>query len=376
MAEPLKNHFGRDVPKRIAASLKRVEPRFDDAGFVRRALRGYDDLELMPRGRAIADAMAEFLPAEFKRASAILIASLGPKLEGTEGHGMAPFFYLPHVYFVANRGLDHFDDAMRAHYELTQRFTAEFGIRPFIEKHTDRCLALFAKWTSDPSVHVRRLVSEGTRPRLPWAARLRCFEKDPTPALALLERLKDDPEEYVRRSVANHLNDIGKDRPDLLVELCERWRRGADANRERLVRHALRGLVKSAHPGALSLLGYGETTRLRVDDVSITPRRPRIGESVTIALSLVNRGARSERALVDLRVHFVKANGSTSPKVFKLAELDLPRGARADLTKTISLAEMTTRKHFPGAHRVEAQVNGAIEEIGRFDLRRSLVTLC
>lgn len=370
MAEPLKNRFGRDVPSRIATSLKRAWPRFDSSGFVARALRGYDDLELMPRGRAIAAAMSEFLPEDFRRASEILIASLGPKLDRTSGNGMAPFIYLPHVFFVASDGLDDFDAAMRAHYELTQRFTAEFGIRPFIEKYPERCLALFAAWTRDESVHVRRLVSEGTRPRLPWAARLRCFESDPTPALALLERLKDDPEDYVRRSVANHLNDVGKDHPDLLVAVADRWLRDADANRERLVRHALRGLVKSAHPGALALLGYGAKSKLEITDFAITPRRPRIGESVSIALTLANRGARPARALVDLRVHFVKADGATRPKVFKLTEATLEPAARASYRKTISLAQHTTRTHFPGAHRVEAQVNGALAELGRFDLRR------
>jgi 3-methyladenine DNA glycosylase AlkC len=295
--------------------------------------------------------------------------SLGPPLERTEGNGMAPFFYLPHVLFVARQGLDHFEASMRAHYELTQRFTAEFGIRPLIEKYPERCVQRFHEWTTDRSVHVRRLVSEGTRPRLPWAARLRCFEKDPSPTIELLERLKDDPEEYVRRSVANHLNDIGKDHPKVLVDTARRWLRGADENRDRLIRHALRSSIKRADPATLELLGYGRASKSTIERTSITPRRAVIGGSVTLEVEIENRGKVQERTLIDLVVHFVKSNGSTSPKVFKLAEATIEPRSRQTFTKKISLAQHTTRKHFPGEHRVDAQMNGRIIALGSFALR-------
>lgn len=370
MAEPLKNHFGPDVPARLAASLRRVTKDFDSRGFQRAALEGYEALDLMARGRHVAAALARFLPPDFERASEILVASLGPPLERTEGNGMAPFFYLPHVLFVARQGLDHFEASMRAHYELTQRFTAEFGIRPLIEKYPERCVQRFHEWTTDRSVHVRRLVSEGTRPRLPWAARLRCFEKDPSPTIELLERLKDDPEEYVRRSVANHLNDIGKDHPKVLVDVAKRWLRGADENRDRLIRHALRSSIKRADPATLELLGYGRASKSTIERTSITPRRAVMGGSVTIEVEIENRGKVQERTLIDLVVHFVKSNGSTSPKVFKLAQLDLAPKERSTVRKSISLAEMTTRKHFPGEHRIDAQVNGRGIPLGAFWLQR------
>lgn len=215
MAEPLKNHFGPEIPKRIAGMISAVFPRFDAQAFLDEAFKGYEDLHLTPRGWQIARALRRHLPDDFAAAADILIASLGPKLDRTEGLGMAPFLYLPHVLFVAEYGLDHFELSMRAQYELTQRFTAEFGIRPFLVRYPEQTLARLTAWTGDPSVHVRRLVSEGTRPRLPWAPRLRAFQANPRPVLALLERLKDDPELYVCRSVANNLNDIGKDHPAL-----------------------------------------------------------------------------------------------------------------------------------------------------------------
>ena len=169
---------------------------------------------------------------------------------------MAAFLYMPHLFFVARHGLDHFEDSMRAQHALTQLFTAEYSIRAFLEKHPGATLARLREWTADPSHHVRRLVSEGTRPRLPWAPRLRAFQKDPRPVLELLELLKDDPELYVRRSVANNLNDIGKDHPALLTAVAKRWLRGASPERRWIVSHALRSAVKRADAGALGALGY------------------------------------------------------------------------------------------------------------------------
>ena len=136
---------------------------------------------------------------------------------------MDVFIYLPHVFFVAKFGVGHFEASMRAQYELTQRFTAEYSIRGFLERYPERTLARLREWAGDANAHVRRLVSEGTRPRLPWAPRLRAFQDDPQPVLELLELLKDDPELYVRRSVANNLNDIGKDNPTALIDTCRHW---------------------------------------------------------------------------------------------------------------------------------------------------------
>ena len=165
---------------------------------------------------------------------------------------------MPHCFFVAEYGLDHFEPSMQAHYQLTQRFTAEFSIRPFLIKHTEATLARLRQWARDPNEHVRRLVSEGTRPRLPWASRLPAFQADPAPVLALLELLKDDPALYVRRSVANNLNDIGKDHPRVLMQTAQRWMRDATPERAWVVRHALRWAVKQGDPAALKVLGFGK----------------------------------------------------------------------------------------------------------------------
>jgi 3-methyladenine DNA glycosylase AlkC len=240
MAEPLKNQYGADVPRAIAGMISKVHPAFNSARFVGDALDGYDALELMPRGKKIAQALRRYLPDDYPRALAILLDSLDQPHDRDPGLSLASFLYLPHTVFVAQYGLAHFEESMQAQHALTQRFTAEFSIRPFLEQHPDATLRQLNKWTTDPNLHVRRLVSEGTRPRLPWAPRLRQFQADPAPVLALLDLLKDDPELYVRRSVANNLNDIGKDHPAVLASTARAWLENAPAGRAWIVGHAPR----------------------------------------------------------------------------------------------------------------------------------------
>lgn len=258
---------------------------------------------------------------------------------------------------------------MRAQHALTQRFTAEFSIRAFLEKHPERTLARLRQWAADPSPHVRRLVSEGTRPRLPWAPRLRAFQRDPAPVIELLQLLKDDPELYVRRSVANNLNDIGKDHPALLVDVARRWLRDASPERRWIVNHALRSAVKRADAGALAALGYGGEAAVKVRGVAITPASPRIGGRVEIRFDVVSTSRKAQRLMVDLVVHFVKLRG-TGAKTFKLRALTLAPGEAATVGKTLTLTQLTTRKHHPGVHRVEALLNGRRVKLGEFRLRR------
>ena len=368
MAEPLKNYYGPDVPARIARMIKDVDSAFDEDAFLADALDGYQALELTPRARQIAQALGRHLPQDYEQAIEILIASLGPKLEVAELTGIDVFIYMPHVFFVARFGIEHFEASMHAQYELTQRFTAEYSIRVFLETYPEWTLGRLQEWAFDSNVHVRRLVSEGTRPRLPWAPRLRAFQDDPRPVLELLDILKDDPELYVRRSVANNLNDIGKDNPASLIETCRRWMRDATPERSWLVRHALRSAVKRGEPEALEILGFLPATGVRVRDIHIAPAVASIGDSVTFIVDLRNESSTTKRLLIELRVHFVKANGKPSPKVFALKELDLQPHGSVRLAKTISIAQHTTRTHYPGEHRVEVLVNGRSSGTGVFDI--------
>ena len=368
MAEPLKNQYGPAIPRAIAYMVHAVHPAFPKKQFLRDALEGYEALELMPRGHHIAHVLRRHLPENFEQAVGILLDSVDAPHGEDIGGSMAAFLFLPHTALVAHYGLAHFEASMHAQHALTQRFTAEFSIRPFLMQHQAATLARLRQWTQDPSEHVRRLVSEGTRPRLPWAPRLPAFQKDPAPVLALLELLKDDPALYVRRSVANNLNDIGKDHPEVLTRTTHQWLQGASEERQWIVRHALRTAIKRGEPGALAVLGFGAQADVAVRSAQITPSRAAIGEKVVLAFEVVNRSAAPQRVLVDFRIHYTKANGSTAAKVFKLKTLELQAGETARLQKSVSLAQMSTRTHYPGRHQVDALLNGHAQPLGHFDL--------
>lgn len=258
---PLKRLLGEEAVEGLAHNLRLAYPAFDAGAFRAAALQGLEPLGIMDRGVHLARAMRKYLPANYASAIAILLDSLTPPMARTDELGLAVFFYLPHVSFVAQYGLDPagnggedpFEVSMRAQYELTRRFSAEFCIRPFLIREPQRTLERLLQWTHDSDPHVRRLCSEGTRPRLPWAMRLPAFDADPTPVLPILEKLKNDPELYVRRSVANHLGDIAKRHPERVFELCRRWLADADNEVRWLIRHALRHPAKKLVPAAVQL---------------------------------------------------------------------------------------------------------------------------
>ncbi|NOS70140.1 MAG: DNA alkylation repair protein [Verrucomicrobia bacterium] len=257
----LKDLLDREAIDCLVLNVGRVYRRFDGASFRRAALRGLKPLGILQRGQHLASALREHLPERYESAAEVLIRSLGPPLDGTDEFGLAPFFYLPHVCFVGaygvdakhNGGDDPFETSMKAQHELTRRFSAEFSMRAFLLHDPKRTLARLMKWTRDPSPHVRRLCSEGARPRLPWAVRIPAFIADPRPVLPILEALKDDPELYVRRSVANHVGDIAKNHPKLAFEICERWLESASTERRWVIRHALRHPAKKGVAAAARL---------------------------------------------------------------------------------------------------------------------------
>jgi 3-methyladenine DNA glycosylase AlkC len=370
MADTLKGFFSPELVKRLAKDIARVHAAFPERAFVKSATTGLDDLELLDRGRHIARALASHLPKEYPHAIDVLLRSLGPEHASDEllGVGMAPFFYLPHTMFVAEHGLAHFDVSVRAQYELTKRFSAESSIRPYIAADPDRTLAVLRKWTKDKNPHVRRLVSEGTRLRLPWAQRVAWLDEHPERVLELLELLKDDPSTLVRRSVANNLNDLGKVHPHLLAKTCEAWLDGASAERRALVEHALRSAVKRGDADALRLLGFGKKAAVEIESVRFDPPRVAIGKRVAMNFVLRSKAAREQELLVDVAVHFVKERGA-SKKVFKLKRVTLPARGRVELATSFSLAVHTTRVPRPGKHAVDILINGTSYPAGAFEVR-------
>ncbi len=369
MAGELKAFFSPELVRRLAGDMSRASPAFPARAFINQATRGLEALELLDRGKHISRALATHLPDDYPEAIAIILRSLGPVHATDEllGLGMAPFFYLPHVIFVAERGLDHFDVSMHAQYQLTQRFSCEASIRPYIAKEPERVFATLRTWAGDAKAHVRRLVSEGTRLRLPWAPRVAWLDENPERVLELLELLKDDPASVVRRSVANNLNDMGKVHPPLLARTCKAWfHSSASAERRALVEHALRSAVKRGDREALGILGFGKKAAVAIEEVRFEPRNVAIGGTVDVHFAIRNTARTSQDLLVDLAVHFVKATGKATPKVFKIGRVTLAAGEHTVLKARVSLKVHTTRKPNPGVHAVDVLVNGTATQVGSF----------
>ncbi|MBL6945637.1 MAG: DNA alkylation repair protein [Rhodospirillales bacterium] len=373
MAEPFKNLFNRQMIEGMAAHFARVYPAFDGGAYVATATDGLEGLELKQRAAQIEAAMDAYLPQEFSVAAQILLASLHPDQDavspdrGFDENGIRGWAILPMSHFVGRRGQGDLALSMNLMKEMTKRFSSEFGIRFLLLEQTERVLRVLKEWTVDPNRHVRRLVSEGTRPRLPWAMRLPMFVKNPAPILPLIEALKDDPDEYVRRSVANNLNDISKDHPDLVAEVARRWLERASADRIRLVRHALRTLVKQGHPGALAVLGYGEA-KVRLDALNVMTPHVGLGGALEFKLVMSSQSIADQRLVIDYAVHHRKANGNTSPKVFKWKTMNLKAGETVEAVRRHPMRRVTTRTYYSGLHHIEILVNGKAQGRGDFEL--------
>jgi 3-methyladenine DNA glycosylase AlkC len=358
-APALKEIFNRERLRHIAEQTQAVYPAFASKRFLALASEGLDALSVMQRMARVSESLHATLPADFPAALAIL-QDLAPRLN-------SGFVCLCLPQFVASYGGDHFDLSMQALKYFTCFGSSEFAIRHFLLADLERTLPYLHEWASDDNEHIRRLASEGSRPRLPWSFRLARLQADPLLAWPILETLKADPSLYVRKSVANHLNDISKDHPDLLLTQLENWSQ-ANPRTAWIIRHALRSLIKQGNRRALALLGAGEPAQVDLTALAVTPEQLPLGQTMTLSFTLKSTSAAAQRLVVDYAIDYVKASGKSASKVFKLKTLDLAPGAMVVLSRSQQIRELTTRKHYYGHHAVHVLVNG--ERLGTtgFDL--------
>lgn len=376
MPEPFKNFVGPALARTTAARFREVWPAFPEKRFLSLATEGLDTLELKDRIRRFAEALGATLPADFDKAAGLLEASLAPisrtpgkPEEKVFGPGLSGWAVWPLTEYVAAKGIDHPERSFACMHALTQRASCEFAIRPFLVKYPDKTLAMLLRWAKDPNEDVRRLASEGSRPRLPWGLRLQSFVKDPSPCLPILDLLHDDPSETVRRSVANHLNDISKDHPDLAAKTAERWLADGKATTRKLVSHALRSLVKSGHASSLALLGFGTAKGISVRRFAVSPASLRVGEKLRLDFEVANAGKSPNSLVIDYAVHLKKANGSLRPKVFKGTKRVLAPGETVALSLNHAIREVTVRTYHAGVQEIELLVNGSVLAKGSFKLK-------
>ena len=352
-----KDWFDKSAAQALANQITEAMPGFDRKKFVRLASRDLGALEFSQRVQQFSDALRATLPETLPEALAVLTESLPSPMPDCEATTDG-WLQWPLGQFIADRGLDHFEASMTAMIELTQRFSSEFAVRPFVAECPEAIFPRLLELTQHPSPHVRRWCSEGVRPRLPWGKKLRALVEDPSPIWPILEALKDDEELYVRRSVANCLNDIAKDHPALVVARCKAWSRRGHEHRDWVIRRALRTLIKNGDPGALAVIGFGPPKKLEAT-LSLRPKRIQVGGEVTLTAGLATTAASAQNLAVDFVVHFVRKGGKTSEKVFKWTTTRLPARGAATLEKRHPMKKTTVRKLYPGVHRVELQVNGS-----------------
>lgn len=350
-AEPFKHWFNAELYRQLADTLADLAPRFDRKRFLALCLEGLDERELMDRLRQTAIAFDASLPGTYRDKLEVALA-FAPRIP-------RGFVTLSLCDFVARHGLNDFDRSLEALRFLTSFGSAEFAVRPFILKDPDRALATLLTWTRSPDEHVRRLASEGSRPRLPWGLRLTPVIANPDLTAPILDALKADPALYVRKSVANHLNDISKDHPAWVLAKLKSWDR-SDPGTRWIVQHALRTLVKKGHPEALLFFGAraDDVSAITVKRFAVSPKRLRLGETLSLEAELRTDRKKSLKLVVDYVIHYPKASGKTSIKVFKWASAEFNAGEPLRLSKSQRIRDFTIRKHHPGKHAVELQING------------------
>jgi len=349
MAQELKDWFNPAFLADLGESLSDACPGFDAPGFAARAARDLETQSLTQRMTATVQAARDHLPGEFRSAVEIL-KRVAPAYRGQ----FAGMFMCE---YVATYGQDDRDYALSALAELTRSFSAEFAVRHFLKADFDHTIEVMAGWAADPDPAVRRLASEGSRPRLPWSFNLTRLIEDPSPVRPILDRLCRDPDASVRKSVANHLNDISKDHSGLMLDWVSDW----DLSDERsawIAKHAARSLIKRGDPRAFALFGFEAAPDVTIEDFEIRPGSVAVGEDVTVSFALVSGSDRDQKLAIDYAVDYVKKSGKTRPKVFKLKELVLGPGERRALTQRHSFVDRTIRTHHAGDHRFALVVNG------------------
>ncbi len=352
--EPLKNLVNKDVVKAYSNELEKHIVNFDSEQFIKIILNeDWEQRELMDRIHHIAAVINESTECSFDEVVSGL-EKAAPNLPS----GFEQIIFPAYVKLF---GLNHFERSMKSLEQLTQYSTGEFAIRPFIKKYPEKTMEQMLLWANHENEHVRRLSSEGCRPRLPWGGNLPEFIKDPEPIFSILKKLRNDNSLYVRKSVANNLNDISKDHPETVLRIAKCW---LDENKQHsswIVKHALRTLLKQPHPKALELFGYGDPESVNLNNLTISVDELCIGESLQFEFDLTNKSEQSQKLRLEYLVDFKKKKGSAK-KVFQISEFEIEPKELKSFSKKHSFKELTTRKHYPGEHSIIIRINGVEKE--------------
>jgi 3-methyladenine DNA glycosylase AlkC len=366
MPEALKNLYSRDFFNNFSGVLEEFIDNFNRKEFLSLIFdENWENLELKQRARHTSLVLRKFLSGDFEKDLAIIVDVIDYIQEDEKHKPGIESMFIPD--YIEVFGIDYPELSLEAMERITRYFSCEFSIRPFILKYPDLTLGKMLEWSKSPHDQVRRLASEGCRPRLPWAMALPFLKKDPKPVLAILQNLKDDPSEMVRRSVANNLNDISKDNPDTVIELTRKWM-GKSESTDRLLKHACRSLLKQAHPGVLSLFGYGSADKLALKAFEVLTPEVKMGDVLLFRFTLKNTSTDILLVRFEYSMYFLRANGKYGKKVFKISERKMAAGEEHRVQKEQSFQTISTRRYYPGRQKVSVVINGKESEQLSFTL--------
>jgi len=359
MAERLKNlFFTKESLNNFAQAIKSQYSTFNEKEFYKNIYdASWEELELKEKMRHVTHSLFKTLPGNYIEALVILVKA-APKIKGFEAMSLPDYV---EVY-----GMDHWEESLNALGQFTKYSSSEFAIRPFLDTDPELTMVYMKSWAKSEHENIRRFASEGCRPRLPWAMALPKFKKDPMPVLEVLEILKDDESEFVKKSVANNLNDISKDNPEIALTVAERWY-GKSDHTNWIVKHAMRTLLKQGNLRAMRLFGFGDPAKLEVVDLKIDKPKLKTGEELFFMIQLENKQKETCNIRIEYAIDYVKANGKTSRKIFQIIEKEYKPGLHS-LKRKQSFKELTTRKHYPGSHKLTIIVNGFEKASVSFEL--------
>jgi 3-methyladenine DNA glycosylase AlkC len=357
MPTPLKYIYNEVFFDEFCTAAKKTIPGFNQKAFIDAVHHSdWEALELKQRMRRLSTVLQSFLPGNYAKQLATILELIDalPK-PGNVQYASLAYMFLPD--FVEQFGQHDLKRSLEAMEKITPFTSCEFAIRPFLKTHIKETMFQMQEWSKHPNEHVRRFASEGCRPRLPWGMAIESLKKDPAPVLPILERLKNDPSEYVRRSVANNLNDISKDHALLVVELAAKWL-GKTTNTDRLLKHACRGLLKSGNSRALGLFGTATDVPCNVSELQFSAKQIAMGGSLQFSFDVQLLAKEAARLRIEYGVHFMKANGQQQQKVFKIAESTFNPAQKINFQKKHAFKDLTIRKHYEGVHLVSIIING------------------
>jgi 3-methyladenine DNA glycosylase AlkC len=359
----LKDLYSPAFYKNLANALSAVLPSFNKQRFISQIFTDdFSDKELKARMRHTSVVLHTFMPSDFKKTVGILgklIQQL--RTSGSKEDGLA-YIFLPD--YIELYGIDDLETSVRALEEITQFVSCEFAVRPFIIRYGSEMMDQMKKWSLHKNYKVRRLASEGSRPRLPWAMAIPELKKDPSPIFPILENLKSDPSEWVRKSVANNINDIAKDHPDLVIDLARKWK-GNGKDTDAIIKHGSRGLLKKGHLQILKHYGL-KSKNIRVSVFKIETPHVKIGEHLAFSFAVANLDRKKQTVRLEYGLYYNKSNGQLTRKVFKISERDYEPGVKVKVQRNQSFKKITTRVFYPGKHRLSIIVNGEEKLTGDF----------